>query len=454
MRTAGAVHYLGLGEVGHAIARGELSSETVTAGLLERIAELNPQLGAYYTVFGESALEEARRADAEIADGRHRGPLHGVPIAFKDLYQLGLTTAGSAVLKDNRPDREAALVTRMREAGAVILGKLATHEFALAAATESDHFPPARNPWNQERSPGGSSTGAGTALAAGLAFGAWGTDTGGSVRIPAAHCGVAGYKPTYGLLDLAGVIPLAWSLDHAGPMARSVPDLALMFNAAGVPAEMTAEAGVQGLRIGVPRGFWADGCDPQVAAAVEVAIERFAALGATTPEVDLGLTPADVIATGYLVTMGEAAAHHRVNLRRHGPEYGREFRLVLKTANLIPASAYVDAQRARRAVAAAVERALSGCDVLLLPTVGALADPIPAGPRPLQLRISATPAPVYTWLANVYGGPAVSVPCGFSVEGLPIGLQVLGRQLDDSRVLSAAAAYEAASEWSGRRPLP
>jgi aspartyl-tRNA(Asn)/glutamyl-tRNA(Gln) amidotransferase subunit A len=454
LRATGAVHYLGLGEVGRAIATRELSSEEVTSGLLDRISALNPGLGAYYTVFAESALDEARRADAEIAGGRHRGPLHGVPIAFKDLYQLGPTSAGSAVLKDNVAGREAALVTRMREAGAVVLGKLATHEFALAAATEADHFPPARNPWNRALSPGGSSTGAGTALAAGLAFGAWGTDTGGSVRIPAAHCGVAGYKPTFGLLDLAGVIPLAWSLDHAGPMARSVVDAALMFNSAGAPLEVTAGGGVEGLRLGVPRGFWADTCDPQVAAAVETAIERFAALGATPIEVDLGLAPADVIATGYLVTMSEAAAHHRVNLRRHGPEFGREFRLVLKSAALIPASAYVDAQRARRTVAAAVERALGGCDVLVMPTVGSLADPIPAGPRPLPLRINARPAPVYTWLANLFGGPAVSVPCGLSREGLPIGIQVLGRQLDDGRVVSAAAAYQAATDWPGRRPLP
>lgn len=453
MKAAGATHWLGLGEVGQAIATRELASAEVTGGLLERIAELNPGLGAYYAVFAESALEEARKADAEIAAGRHRGPLHGVPIAFKDLYQLGPTTAGSAVLKDHVAGREAALVTRMREAGAVLLGKLATHEFALAAATEADHFPPARNPWDRALSPGGSSTGAGTALAAGLAFGAWGTDTGGSVRIPAAHCGVTGYKPTYGLIDLAGVIPLAWSLDHAGPMARSVVDAVLMFNAAGAPLEVTAEAGVEGLRLGVPRGFWADTCDPQVAAAVETAVEIFAGLGATPVEVDLGLAPADVIATGYLVTMSEAAAHHRASLRRQAA-FGREFGLVLKTAALIPASAYVDAQRARRTVAAAVERALSRCDVLLMPTVGALADPIPAGPRPLPLRINARPAPVYTWLANLFGGPAVSVPCGLSREGLPIGIQVLGRQLDDSRVLSAAAAYQAATDWPGRRPLP
>jgi len=447
------LHYLSLAEAGRAIAARELAAVEVTRALLDRIQRLNPELGVYYAVFAESALAEAARADSEIAEGRVRGPLHGVPIAFKDLYNLGPTTAGSAVLKDNVAVREAELVACMREAGAVVLGKLATHEFALAAATFADHFPPARNPWDRDRSPGGSSTGAGVAVAAGLAFGAWGTDTGGSVRLPAAHCGVVGFKPTQGLLSLEGVIPLAWSLGHAGPLARSVEDAALMFEAAA-SRRLQLDGGIEGLRVGVPRGFWAATCDPQVAAAVEAAIADLAAAGAALVDIELPFTIEDVIATGYLITMSEAAAHHRRALREHGPEFGREFRLVLKTGNLLPATAYVDARRARLHITAGVGEALLACEVLVMPTVGALADPIPAGPRPLGLRINVRPAPVYTWLANLFGGAAVSVPCGFSAEGLPIGLQVLGRPGDDERVLRAAAAYEAATAWSGRHPIP
>ena len=447
------MHYLSLAEAGRAIAARELAAVEVTRALLDRIQRLNPELGVYYAVFAESALAEAARADSEIAEGRVRGPLHGVPIAFKDLYNLGPTTAGSAVLKDNVAEREAELVACMREAGAVVLGKLATHEFALAAATFADHFPPARNPWDRGRSPGGSSTGAGVAVAAGLAFGAWGTDTGGSVRLPAAHCGVVGFKPTQGLLSLEGVIPLAWSLDHAGPLARSVEDAALMFEAAA-SRRLQLAGGIEGLRVGAPRGFWAATCDAQVAAAVEAAIAELGAAGARLVEVDLGFAMEDVIATGYLITMSEAAAHHRRALREHGPQFGREFRLVLKTGNLIPATAYVDAKRARATIAARVAGAFEACDVLVMPTVGGLADPIPAGPRSLGLRINVRPAPVYTWLANLFGGPAVSVPCGFSAEGLPIGLQLLGRPGDDARVLRTAAAYEAATAWSGRHPIP
>jgi len=440
------MHYLSLADAGAAIAARELSSEEVTRHQLDRIDQLNPALHAYYTVFAEGALAEARAADADIKNGDRRGPLHGVPIAFKDLYNLGPTTAGSEVLEHNVATTEAALVTRMREAGAVILGKLATHEFAMSAASLSDHFPAARNPWDVTRTPGGSSTGAGVAVAAGLAYGAWGTDTGGSVRMPAAHCGVVGFKPTFGKLDLAGVIPLARSLDHAGPLARSVADAALM-----VEPELELRPGMAGVRLGAARSFWAETCDPQIAAAVEAALRRCGELGARVADVELGLAPADAIATGYLITLAEAAAYHG---RGEPRPYGREFGLALKAGHMLPASAYVSAQRARRCVAAKMDRAFAECELVVMPTVGMLADPLPAGPKPLGMRISKQPAPVYTWLVNLFGGPAVSVPCGFSAEGLPIGLQVIGRLGDDRRVLEVAAAYEAATGWGGRHPLP
>src|SRR4029077_10473479 len=234
---------------------------------------------AYYTVFADQALAEARAAESEIAGGAWRGPLHGVPIACKDLYELGPTTCGSKLLADHVAEREADLVTRARAEGAVILGKLATHEFGLAAATLADHFPPARNPWDPDRTPGGSSTGAGTALAAGMAFGAFGTDTGGSVRLPAAFSGVVGYKPTFGLLSTKGVIPLSPSLDHAGPMARTVADAAALATIRPHPTLPPGWGGeLRGVRVGVPRDFW-DAGDPQVREHVEAAIRALAGAG-------------------------------------------------------------------------------------------------------------------------------------------------------------------------------
>lgn len=438
--------YRSLLEVSQDMKARRLSPLELTRATLERIEQLNPRLGAYYTVFAERSLAQAKEAESEITAGRWRGPLHGVPIAFKDLYELGPTTAGSQLLAGNVARREAALAKRAREGGAVILGKLATHEFGLAAATLADHFPPARNPWDPDRTPGGSSTGAGTAVAAGMAFGAFGTDTGGSVRLPAAFSGVVGFKPTFGLLSTAGLIPLSPSLDHAGPIARTVADAAAL-----AAVTFDSSTGARGLRVGVPRDFW-DGGDPHVNEVVEAAIESLAGLGAEVSDVRLGFGVVQVMATGYLVTLPEAAAYHLANLRAGRPGYGHEFGLVLRMGLLVPGHSYVQAQKARARISRRMAAVFASHDVLAMPTVGAFADPLPAGPRPLTKRISERPTPQYTWLANLYGGPAVSVPCGFTREGLPVGLQLMGRPSDDATVLRAAHAYERSSEWRDMHP--
>ena len=439
------VHYRSLIEVSELVRTRDLSPVELTRVTLERIEQLNSKLGAYYTVFGEQALADARAAESEIAAGRWRGPLHGIPIAFKDLYELGLTTAGSKLLADNVAKGEAALVTQARNAGAVIIGKLATHEFALAAASLADHFPPARNPWDPARTPGGSSTGAGTAIAAGMAFGAYGTDTGGSVRLPAAMSGVVGFKPTFGLLSIEGVIPLSPTLDHAGPLARTVTDVAAM---AGISLDQPTAAG---LRVGVPRDFWA-GAPPIVRARVDAAIAVLRDQGAQVEDVRLGVGMVQVMATGYVITLAETTAYHLTTLRSGRPGYGHEFGLVLRAGMLVPAHAYVHALRARARISRLVLGLLETHDVLAMPTVGAVADPLPAGPRPLNRRISETPTPQYTWLANLYGGPAISLPCGFSEEGLPVGFQLIGRPGDDATVLRAAHTYEQASPWRAAHP--
>lgn len=441
-----SLHYRSLLEVSGLMRTKQLSPVDLTREMLERIERLNPSLGAYYTVFADEALAEARTAESEIAGGGWRGPLHGVPIAFKDLYELGPTTAGSKLLANHVAEREAKLVTRARAAGAVILGKLATHEFGLAAATLADHFPPARNPWDPDRTPGGSSTGAGTALAAGMAYGAFGTDTGGSVRLPAAFSGVVGYKPTFGLLSTKGVIPLSPSLDHAGPMARTVADAAALGS-----VSFEREGGVHGLRVGVPRDFW-DAGDPQVRERVEGAIKALAGAGAAVEDVSLGFGIVQVMATGYLITLAEAAAFHLATLRSGRPGYGHEFGLVMRAGLLVPGHSYVHAQNARARISRRMTEVFESHDVLAMPTVGAFADPLPAGPRPLTRRISEHPTPQYTWLANLYGGPAVSVPCGFTGEGLPVGLQLMGRPRDDATLLGAAYAYEQAAPWRDKFP--
>src|SRR5439155_21667196 len=304
------IHYAPLLEVSELLRARRLSPVEVTRATLSRIETLNPSLGAYYVVFADAALAEARQTEKEIGNGGWLGALHGMPIAFKDLYKLGPTTAGSRLLAGHIPKKAAALVRRARAAGAVITGKLATHEFGLAAASLSDQFPPARTPWDPERTPGGSSTGAGTAIAAGMAFGAFGTDTGGSVRLPAAYCGVVGYKPTFGLLSRSGVIPLAPTLDHAGPLARTVADAAALAGAVrgSDPADPGSsardagdlpngpDAGVRRLRVAVPRDFWEGSCDPAVAGLMEAALARLSALGVEVADVRLGFSVLQVMA--------------------------------------------------------------------------------------------------------------------------------------------------------------
>ena len=459
------LHYRSLAEVSGEIAAGTLSALAVTVSILERITQLNPVLGAFYSVFSDSATREAKTADREISSGRHRGPLHGVPVALKDLIELGPTTAGSSLLKDHQGTTQGALVARLREQGAVIVGKLATHEFGLSTQTFDDAFPPARNPWNTALTPGGSSTGAGVAVAAGLIFGAYGTDSGGSVRLPAANCSIVGFKPTFGLIGRSGIIPLSLSLDHVGPMARTVADTLILLDAArgtdpldpgsslSQPPISLEPAAIDGMVVGVPRGFWEPTCDPEVRQATDRALQVLDRLGARVREVDLGFSLKQVVAVGYLVALTEAAAYHAHDIRNRGEQYGREFRLLMKAGMLVPGTAYVDAQRARFAIARRAMAVLADCDVLAMPTLGALADPIPERAKRIDRRISSSPAPAYTWLANLYGGPAISIPAGFSSDGRPIGLQILGRPNGDAAVLRVAAAHERETSWSRQRPL-
>ena len=435
-----------------ALRAGKVSSRELTEQALTRIASLNPQLGAYVAVMETEALAAATRADRELAGGGPFSPILGVPVAVKDVFDYGPTEAGSRILAGNVASRPADQVTALLQAGAVVLGKLATWEFAFAFGTAADPHP-ARNPWDERRTPAGSSSGAGVALAAHLAYGAIGTDTGGSVRLPAAACGVVGFKPTYGLLSTRGVIPLSPSLDHVGPMARTVEDVSVLFKVMRrsdhdyhATQSQGHRADLAGVRVGVPRAFFSDGTDPGVLEAFDDALSALGEAGAQVRNVELGITYADASPVANLIVLSEAAAYHHARLAACPERFGREFRQLLRAGALVPASTCVSARRAQAAIANDVDRALADVDVLAMPTSGAVAGPLPAQPPRLDTRIREPSLPSFTWVMNLHGGPAISVPCGLA-DGLPVGLQLCGPAGADGLVLSIAEAYERTRPW-------
>ena len=437
---------------GVALRARTVSSRELTEEALTRIASLNPRLGAYVAVMEAEALAAADRADVELAGAGPFSPILGVPVAVKDVFGYGPTEAGSRVLAGNVASRPADQVAALLEAGGVVLGKLTTWEFAFAFATAADAHP-ARNPWDEQCSPAGSSSGGAVALAALLAYGAIGTDTGGSVRLPAAACGVVGFKPTYGLLSARGVIPLSPSLDHVGPMARTVEDVRALFKVMRRSNRdyraMQAQghrADLAGVRVGVPRAFFSDGTDPGVMAVFEGTLSALREAGAHVRDVELGTTYADASSVANLIVLFEAAAFHHARLVVCPERFGREFRQLLRAGALVPAPVYISARRAQAAIANDVDRALADVDVLATPTSGAVAGPLPARPPRLNTRIREPSLPSFTWVMNLHGGPAISVPCGLA-DGLPVGLQLCGRAGADGLVLSIAEAYERARPW-------
>lgn len=447
----------------------EISPVEVTRAQLERITRLDHTLNTYVTLLSERALHEARTAEEEIMQGRYRGPFHGVPIAPKDLFESAgvKTTAGSLLLKDYVPARDATVLARLRQQGAIVLGKLNLHEFAYGATGVNPHYGTSKNPWGLDRAPGGSSSGSGVAVAAGLAYGSLGTDTGGSVRIPASFCGIVGLKPTYGRCSRAGIIPLAWSLDHPGPMARSVADAALMLTAiAGhdprdpttvrqpVPDYTQGLTGdLEGVRVGLPRPLFLDDLDPEVEAALKVAMRELEHLGARMQIVSIPqMRRAALMST--VIIAAEGAAYHLEHLRTQASQLGPDVGSRLKLGALLPAWAYFKAQRLREALRRELAEAMTQVDVLLTPTVAIEAPTIeqctvrPEAPlSPVLFQI-----PLLTRPFNLTGNPVISVPCGFTFSGLPIGMQIVGKPFDEAMMLRVAHAYEQATEWHQRRP--
>ncbi len=455
--------YMALVEASDLIAKKVISSEELTQAHLERISELDTRLNCFITLTPETALERAREMDAEIQRGIYRGPMHGVPIALKDLFETrGIpTTAGSLFFKDWVPEVDGVVVERLQAAGAINLGKLNMHEIALGVTNNNPHFGACRNPWDLERSPGGSSGGSGSALAAGLCMGSIGSDTGGSIRIPASLSGVVGLKPTYGRVSLRGVVPLSWNLDHPGPMARRVGDAALLLQVVtgydpedpasvdmDVPDYMAQLQGnVRGWRVALAEDSFFAKANGDVLAAVREAAQVFASLGAQIDAVEFP-GAFEAAKSNGLMTTSDAAAFHQERLADMPEKFGKDVRQRLENGAAFTSSEYSLARRNQVVLRRKFEQFFNKYD-LLLTAATPITAPLLEGPDAVEQALTLTR---FTAPFNFSGLPAISLPCGFTDRGLPIGLQIVTRPWGEATLLRAAQAYESATEWHQRRP--
>ncbi|MEX0683638.1 MAG: amidase [Dehalococcoidia bacterium] len=457
------LHWLTIAEAAPLIERCKLSPVDLVEACLARIHALEPRLNAFITVLDEPALAQARVAAEEIARDQHRGPLHGVPVALKDIFAVAGVpmTAGSRIMRDHVADADSAVTERLHAAGAVIIGKLNLHEFALGATGINPHYGPARNPWDTERITGGSSSGSGAAVGAGECFAAMGTDTGGSIRIPASLCGVVGLKPTFGRVSRRDILPLSWSLDHAGPLTRSVQDAAIVLQAivgydpgdpgsSRVPVpdyQANLRDGIRGLRIGVPDRFFVDDLDPAVESAFRDALSVLESLGAQIGEFSPPLIDEAPGAVGAIM-LPEGFAFHQRWLQERPDDYGDDVRYRFEMGATYPASQYIQSLRFRELfVEAWREQVFSRFDIIATPATLISAHPIERSDLSTTASLIRLTNPI-----NLLGAPAISIPCGFSPDNLPLGLQLIGRWWDEAMVLRAAYAYEQATEWHTRRP--
>jgi aspartyl-tRNA(Asn)/glutamyl-tRNA(Gln) amidotransferase subunit A len=460
---------LTLKQASELLRRRDASPVELTEACLARIDRHDRTINAFITVAREQALATAREMEIEIRRGTRRGPLHGIPIALKDnIDTAGVrTTAASGVFKDRIPAEDADVVVRLKKAGAIVLGKLNLHEFALGGTSAVTYFGPVRNPWALDRVAGGSSGGSAAAIATDMCFGALGTDTGGSIRIPASLCGIVGFKPTYGRVSNRGVVPMAWTLDHVGPMCKTVEDAALMLAAiAGydpldpasvdVPVADYARAigmATSKLRVGVARAPFFEGLNPEVAKAVEEALGVVRTLTA-------GVTDVQVPAPGNIADVwnAEIYAYHLPWITKTPELYQEATRNLIQGAGKSSSATYAHARRQVDVVRREIRKVFTTVDLIVTPTQRGVAQPIvPSQPPANAGRGSPAPAGAAGGLVNtaafdIYGLPTLSVPCGFTQSGLPVGLQISGNHFAESTVLALANAYERATEWHTRRP--
>lgn len=462
---------LSLADAAQLVRRKKISPVELTQACLTRIEKLNLRLNAFITLSAESALAAARSAEAEINRDAWKGPLHGIPVAVKDLLDTAgvRTTAASALFKDRVPQQDAEVVRRLKAAGAVLLGKLNMHEFAYGASSAFSYFGAVRNPWNIAYSPGGSSGGSASAVAAQLCYAAIGSDTGGSIRQPASYCSIVGLKPTYGRVSTAGAIPLSWSLDHLGPMTRTVTDAALLLQViAGYDAQDPGSidlpvpdylagiaASTSSLRLGIPTDYFYENLHPDIQVALHDALGVLKKL--TRTQRDIAPLAADgtyaSVMNPYVAVLSAEAYEYHKDYVAKSPELYQEATLKrIRAGADVSISTYVQSRRQLDQIRHSVARLFDNVDLLITPTapvppfaLAELSDPTSA--RPLELRMLHNTRPI-----NMLGLPTISVPCGFTAERLPIGLQISGRPGAEAAVLQLAHAYERATEWHQFKP--
>jgi aspartyl-tRNA(Asn)/glutamyl-tRNA(Gln) amidotransferase subunit A len=462
---------LTLAEAARKVRSRELSPVDLVEAALARIRATDETLRSYITVFEEQALQVAKAAEMMAAAGNDLGPLHGIPIALKDNIALRgkRTTAGSKILADWLPEADATIAARLRRAGAIFIGKTNMHEFAWGGTSANPHHGVVRNPWNVERFPAGSSGGSGVAVAARSCFGAIGTDTGGSIRLPSAINGVAGIRPTYGRVSNHGIIPLAWSMDTAGPMARTVEDCAILFGAmAGHdPADpatserpcgdydATLRDGVHGLRIGVVPGYFFHHLQAPVRDAVQAALARFEALGAQIVEVEIENIHGNISAQ-LTIESAEPSTYHQRWLRERPQDYGDDVRTLLEVGELLLATHYLQAQRYRALLRNEFMDAFRRVDAFVCPTLPFTATKLGATTVVIENGVEEDMLSAimqFTGVASLTGLPALNVPCGFDPDGLPIGMQLIGRPFDEATLFRMGHAYQGATDFHSRAPL-
>lgn len=458
-------------ELAPKIKDGSVSPVQLTEIALERTASLNPDLNAFLDVWHDEAIAAATVAERNIENGQYLGPMHGIPIGLKDLVDVAgkVTTGGSKVLQNNVAAKDATVTDRLNRAGAITIGKTNLVEFAFGAAGVNPYTGDAHNPWDTDKITGGSSSGSGAAVAAGMVYGALGSDTGGSIRMPASLCGIAGIKPTYGRVPRTGVLDLCWSCDHVGPMTRRTADCAHMLNviAGHDPLDIASSSrpvpdfaadldkGVDGLRIGVPEHFFFDPdiVDSEVDSAVNTAIELLANNGAEIVSI-----PMDWVSQGrsinIIITLAEATAVHEKMLAEHADEYTPAVRSRIQSALAMPAVDYIRAQRARQAFSVKMAEATKDVDVIATPSVPVrthtIAECTPATGEILAEK--GAEIPLFTSIFDVTGEPSLSVPCGFDSSNMPIGLMITGHAFDETTILRVGHAYEELAGWHQRRP--
>jgi aspartyl-tRNA(Asn)/glutamyl-tRNA(Gln) amidotransferase subunit A len=445
--------YLSIAEAAGLIRKRKLSPVELVKALLSRIDEVEPRAHAFITVLGEESLRAARSAEKEIARKKYRGPLHGIPVGVKDThYTKGIkTTAATPILADFIPKFDATVVKRLKEAGAILLGKMNLPEFSFGGLT-----PGTNNPWDLSRTPGGSSGGSGTALAAGMLLGATGGDTSGSIRDPASYCGVVGLKPTFGLVSRYGVTVISWSLDHVGPMTRTVEDNALMLNAlagydpgdrssANVPVPDYTRAlnrPIKGIKMGIPKPSLLEGSHDDVLRSFYEAVKVFKKLGVKIKEIEIPFMK-EAEAAQRVIRISEASSYHETFLKNHPEQYGpSNVRRDVEAGSLITATQYLRAQRVREHIAKALEQVLEPLDVLLTP-----GEPEPAG----EAKTARVNFRIYL---NLTGNPGLAVPAGFSTSppGLPLGLQIVARPFEDGMTYAVGHTYQSVTDWHKREP--